>query len=1174
MKNNEENNMPRLKSCKKFNKKPNQNIAELKQKLTTAKQFIEYFVIIGLDPKISVENFLYNSSLEDLEIFHSNELKPEIITKYPPISKSYINVDDNLSESCFPNGLKLERHEQEPKPEILKFLLGNYFYSIDYPLKYITCLKIYESLENYRILQKKLKNSLGINSFNIRKSSKNFFSHKSTKDDEKNDDNNTVFRKTLTSSKNLENFDLLSSYDDNNKIKECDFNKYYFPKILCFVSLKPFYKYHEEILLQIYDYYKSSNKLKIPLEKIILNILINIPIPPRGLNIYNYQLNEKYKKIEIKSDKMNKLRNIDEDLVIALKFFTLTNFIEIFKYVLFETKTIVFCKNINDLCIFINVLLSILYPFIYPFQVSSSLHKNAFEVLESISPYIIGINRKYTEKFFKDNKIEIKGSNILIIDLDQKEFIMKYVDEVPNIPKSLVKKLKTKIENNLKKYSKNKIDENEENWLCYPFFDFFLNILYNYKDYLNNENLKNNYKISSLKILFKIKEYVESYSNNERPFYKKLVETQMFNDFIFKKMIPKDVNDKLEILFFDECLKRKNNKKFFSINKPILFLNSKEYEYNEEVQILIVKELTKKEKNIFKDNDNILKNLLFGQDVIIEKNIKKVNDDEELDLDNEINDEIEFEDSYYFNYLLFPKFNKDYFNDPSDYSMTSPDIDYINRINTYLLAKSHQSPGEINENYQEMQDYIYLTYIEVWGYSYYYQESNERDYRFEQMLKVLDKIKHQEIELINVLFESLNKFQEKEKIIRLYNKILDYKITPNNFIYSIVGKIAQKSSGENFDFIKEIKKNDTSNFLRRTFRSQQETNILFDTFSFNYISNCPECNELIDIENISTDYKRMKKDTLWAKCPVCLNDIKPQMSINFGNSISSKSSYFPCSKVETFTLSSPYELKNILKDIIDKDKFQYLEVEKFKEKYNNYFWSCIWYFKLNNLDYNIILPYEENIFTKKTNCLNGINFHYISSKILENFKTNDNIINQNHNIIQENNSNNSSNDKSFLYVIQNIYSFCYIKNICYDYFGIFKKYNKVEFYNYISNRRNTFANFKLKNKITINNFINLGSHKTLTDKKNNKNRDSHRSPGENRKKQNNNFPIDEHDELEELKFAKQYSEDINNIKIEDNLNEINDIKPIKILTSINENINNDSRKNSSSSLSEENSNGS
>lgn len=1172
MKNNEENNIPKLKSCKKFNKKPNQNIAELKQKLTSAKQLIEYFVIIGLDPKISVENFLYNSSLEDLEIFHANELKPEIITKYPPINKSYINVDDNLSESCFPNGLKLERHEQEPKPEILKFLLGNYFYSIDYPLKYITCLKIYESLENYRILQKKLKNALGINSFNIRKSSKNFFSHKSPEDDdEKKEDK--IFRKTVTSSKNLEDYDFLSSYNDNNKIKESDFNKYYFPKILCFVSLKPFYKYHEEMLLQIYDYYKSSTKLKIPLEKIILNILINIPIPPRGLNIYNYQLSEKYKKIEIKSDKMNKLRNIDEDLVIALKFFTLTNFIEIFKYVLFETKTIVFCKNINDLCIFINVLISLLYPFIYPFQVSSSLHKNAFEVLESISPYIIGINKKYTETFFKDNKIEIKGSNILIIDLDQKEFIMKYVDEVPNIPKSLVKKLKTKIQNNLKKYSKNKIDENEEKWLCYPFFDFFLNILFNYKDYLNNENLKNNYKISSLKILFNIKAYIESHSNNDKSFYKKLVETQMFNDFIFKTMIPKDVNDKLEILFFDESIKRKNNKKFFSKNKPILFLNSKEYEYNEEVPILIVKELANKEIKRFKDSDYILKNLLFGQDIIIEKIIKKVKDDEDLDLENEINDEIEFEESYYFNYLLFPKFNKDYFNDPSDYSMISPDIGLFNRINTDLLAKSHQSSGEIDENYQEMQDYIYLSYIEAWGYSYWYQDIDERDYRFEQMLKVLDKIKHQEIELINVLFESLNKFQEKEKIIRLYDKILEYKITPNNFIYSIVGKIGNKRvSGENFDFIKAIKKSDTSNFKRRTFRSEQETNILFDNFSFNYISSCPECSEFIDIVNISSDYKKMKKDTLWTKCPVCLNEIRPQMSIDFGNSISSKSSHFPCSKIDTFTLSSPYELKNILKQIVDNEEFRLLEVEKFKEKYKNYFWSCVWYFKLNNLDYNIILPYEVNIFKTKTNYSNEINFHYISSSILDKFKTNDNIINQNHNIIQENNSDNNNN-KSFLYVIQNMHSFCYIKNICYEYYGNFEKYNKIEFDDYISNRRKTFANFNLKNKSTISYFLNKGGYKNLSDKKNNKMRDSHKSPGEDRKKSNNDFPINEYEEFEEFKFGKQYSEDINNIKIEDCLKEINEIKPIKIITSsTNENITNDSRKHSSSSLSEENSN--
>jgi hypothetical protein len=1193
------NSLPKLKSCKKFGKKRNQNIEELKQQLTTAKKFVEYFVIIGLDPKISIENYLYNSSLEDLEGYYSKELKPEIITKFPPINKSYININDNLSESCFPNGFRLEKFDKEPKPEILKFLLGNYFYSIDHPLKYITCLKIYESLENYYELHKKLKDYFGVSSLNIRKSSRHLVLHKYLQ--EKNKDNDGNMRNS-TNNRTKDLKDILGK-NNNDIIKECDFNKYYFPKIIGFVSLKPFYKYQEKILLQIYDYYKSSDKLEIPLEKIILNIMCNIPIPPHGLNIYYFQLNINYDKIELKSNKMNKLNNIDEDLIICLNYFNINNFIEIFKYILFETKTIIFSTKTNDLCIFINVLISLIYPFTYPFQVSSSVNQDAFEVLESISPYIIGINQKYSDKFFKENKIEIKGSNYLIIDLDEKEFIMKYVDEVPNIPKSLSKKLKLKLENNLKKYEKKKNDEIEENWICYPFFDFFLNILYNYRDYLNNENLKKNYKISSLKILFKIKEFIESHSTNDRPFYKKLCETQMFNDFIFKKMIPKDVNDKLEILFFDESINKKNNKKFFTKNKPIEFLTSKEYEYRDKYLIPIVKDLTLKEKKRYKNDKYVLNSLLLGQDVTINKKIKKITLEDDNDSENEkdinnntINEDME---EYSFNYILFPKFNKDFFNDPSDFFLFSPITSDINRINTDLLAKSHKTTDELDENYQEMQDYIYLTYIEVWGYSYWYQDIIEQDFRFEQMLEVLDKIKHQEIELINALFEALNKFQDKEKIIRLYDKILEYKITPNNNIYSIVGKVANKKGRDSYDFKIEMKQNDKSNFPRRTFKSEYETNILFDDISFDYIQECPECNKLIDIENLSTDYKKMKKEILWTTCPLCQNDIKPQLTINFGNSISSKSSFFPCSKVETITLCSPYELKNSLQEIISKDNLHLLEIDKFKEHFKNLFWGCIWYFKLNNLDYDIILPYEGNIFKpKKRNSIsNLINFNYINSKIeqkntsknhnkndneknisLKQNDKKDNIINENH--INENHNNNNKNiNKNNIdsFIIQNIHSFAYFNNICYDYFGIFRKSDEIEneYNDYLINRTSTSKKYYIK--ATISEFLKKGGNKTFSDKNINKIMDPHRSPTVKRKKENESTKYDikasdySFNEVDEYIYEKQYSNELFN----NDLNEINDIKPIKILTSSrNSNLSEspDEDKNSSF-VSEENTNG-
>ena len=41
----------------------------------------------------------------------------------------------------------------------------------------------------------------------------------------------------------------------------------------------------------------------------------------------------------------------------------------------------------------------------------------------------------------------------------------------------------------------------------------------------------------------------------------------MFSDFIYKKMIPKNVNEKLEVLFVDETLIKKNNKKLFAKKK-------------------------------------------------------------------------------------------------------------------------------------------------------------------------------------------------------------------------------------------------------------------------------------------------------------------------------------------------------------------------------------------------------------------------------------------------------------------------------------------------------------------------------------------------------------------------------------------------------------------------------
>jgi hypothetical protein len=350
----------------------------------------------------------------------------------------------------------------------------------------------------------------------------------------------------------------------------------------------------------------------------------------------------------------------------------------------------------------------------------------------------------------------------------------------------------------------------------------------------------------------------------------------------------------------------------------------------------------------------------------------------------------------------------------------------INRVNTDVLAKSlinvNDNDSSLNEG-EGMLDYIYLTYIEAWGYSFWYQDLSERDYRFEQLMEVLDKIKRQEIELFNILFEMLDKFHEKEKIKKLYYKILEYKLSPNSFIYSIVGKnIKNENQGNIINNFYLGKKEEKNNFQRRTFKSENETCILGDHIHFIYFQECPECTKKIDIKMISKDYKKMKKELLWAQCPLCFNYIKPQISVILGNEIFPGNN-FSLIKKEFFTLYSPYELKNNIKYIIDKEQFHLLNIDKLRNIYPNIFWNCIWYFHLYELDYSIILPYEVNIYKKKASS-NTIITPFIITKICpylrksssiieegEHNNNDDNINNQNEIIIKDND--NKENNKMY-----------------------------------------------------------------------------------------------------------------------------------------------------------------
>ena len=514
----------------------NENIKLLKSELNKANNLIDYFIVIGLNLNICLNDFLYEKDINQLnKDEYKNYFKPTILSQFPPFDKSFINRDNGIIPYCFPNGFKFIKKKIIPQIEIFNFILDNNFFSLNFPRKYITCLLFYEGLDKYKELEElilrfeKNLDSPNNNSLNI------------FKELDKNIDKN------LNYSHSMKNFQLKYKTKLQN---------YYIPKVICLVSVYPFFSAQKQILELIYKYSKIE-KVNFPIEKILTDIIVNIPTPPRGLYKIEYTLLNH--KILISDSPMNKLRNIDENIKLIFNIFPPENIYEIFKHILFETKILFFSSNIKLICPIIYGFISLIYPFNYPFQIATFLPKINYNLLESISPYILGINEKYEDSFFESNNIIIEDITILIVNLDDGKIELKSNEKFPSFPNHYFKKMKELIEKTILKQNKNNvfIPSDEHFSIRNLFFEFLVNLFQNYTNFLSDEYIKCDDTNVSIQKMFKVEKFILSFPNSDRKFYQLFCDTQTFSDFIYKRLIPNNTQDKIDILFFDESIIKK-----------------------------------------------------------------------------------------------------------------------------------------------------------------------------------------------------------------------------------------------------------------------------------------------------------------------------------------------------------------------------------------------------------------------------------------------------------------------------------------------------------------------------------------------------------------------------------------------------------------------------------------
>ena len=974
----------------------------LKEELDKANNLIDYFLVLGLEPNIAMNSWLYENDLDNLEKLYGEKLKPKVLSSFPCFEKHTIAFDDSILSHCFPDGFKLISRPYKPKPKLFSFILDNNYYNLNYPQKYLTCLLFYENISGYRMLYE--QNQILTKELN-------------------NDDAETVYNEIPEITQVIQNV-------KNPKI--------YIPKSILIISLYPYFGEFEKILSEIYNYSINlvnrdeneeeknddkkkkliSNKKKmkkvnrniyLPIDKLIENLCIDLPEPPRGITYLEYNLNNE-KRI-IKQNLMNQLPIVNINLKKLFFDYDVKDIVSMYNYLFLETRILFFSKNIDILNIYIYGLLSLLYPFQYQYQIVTILPEENFEIMESITPFIAGINQTFTDDFFEKRGYTLSDL-IVIVDIDNCRIVLINEEStIPEFPKNNGKTLKKNLQNIVDKYlgnvikeakKKNKkfretvslnphdnytlpkneepnynrsgtrigttIDREEINFfdedieelfnnfnidyefnkeVNEAFFNFNATLLANYSKYLNLDFYSSNI-MPCLEILFKVEEYLKIIPATDKDFYDKFIsETQIFGDFLYLRMIPKNSKEKIRILLFDEKI-NENSTGIFSKPPPMIFTNCEDYNFKELNKVEPPKEINKDELDYYKDLKNRKKLLDYG--VLVKQcGFNKI--------------------KFIFKYPIFPKLTtKLFFQNMLDYSPPKNWNEIIENINIDIVSKSHL--GGVTLRQSDMKNYVYLFWMQIWAMTLWYCEEIEKKYRFQELLKVLDISHCYEMEIFNLLFEAISIYGKDYMVLKLYDLLLKQHLNPSYKVHSIVMKIIEKQNVEgNFnERLQSIIGNEINtkytktDFRKRVFRTKNHKNIMSEDIIFFAFDCCTKCNNEFNIESICKDYKNMGRDSHWAKCTRCNENILPKLTFQFGKEINKSGDmrintcYF-----DSAILYSPFTLKNNIKTTVLKNCNLKLDVESFMKNYRDVFWDSLWYFKINNLEYDFMLPYTQNV---------------------------------------------------------------------------------------------------------------------------------------------------------------------------------------------------------------------
>ena len=677
------------------------------------------------------------------------------------------------------------------------------------------------------------------------------------------------------------------------------------PRCLVLLTTDPFLETCKGLLLSLFTC--VNNGPLYPFESLIMHLVMDIPTPCSQVDL---KVEVERAEFHLSHPACNKLPLMDVNLGSLFACLDLNNVLKAFKAILLERNVVLMSHYEDRLTDCSLSLMGLLYPFKWRLVYVPVLPSSWVDYMSSPVSFVMGALTECKDEVF----VRCSGDE-LIIDLDSNtttsactlRLCEETVEELPELPDHYAKKLGKKVSEILRQEAGCRLKPAR---LTTPFLDpstclrirdcfyqFFVNILKPYKQYLDYEG-----QVGST--LFNKAAFLETCPESTKPFFSKLLDSQLFANFCDSRIRSTTIEQYYENLLFDEHITAKQNRSRFKYSK---------------VKTPFLDDKTKDSKSAFQ--------------------VPK------LPVAFSLEPRLQ-------TYESFPSFQ---------YEVAA--AIGLPRVSLPTVSKAQEEqlpPSPVLRRVSEQirtqgVDCVFLAWLQMWAKTLACQATCEHKERLEELLKVLTEMQKKACRPSPTSFKLV-----LEACVRVDPALTLPVFTFMNRINALVDSeilgILHKSVARLHTARQQklhISLVQPPPSLGRVFHRAKDTHVLGKReVRFFVRERCYQCGGEFSIGEVMRLWQN--DGDMELECRTCGRSLAPDLQVRVGFEVGPLDSFPRTSTMEGVALFSPFQLKAKADSLEELRDLQMLRTQE-----NALFWNLVWHFHYLKLPYEFLLPYEE-----------------------------------------------------------------------------------------------------------------------------------------------------------------------------------------------------------------------